>query len=334
VENNPNFVSLPLKLSNKMKKPKSYAPYIFAFIFTLISSSSRNLFYLPGYIWRAAIYFMILVGMWNYIQWLLSQFENKWWRWIYVLIGINIYNVIWIGLDYYVMHAITAYVPITELLIPQFAVASVPLIIIESINWTKAREKAQIENLRLQAENIEAKFQLLKEQVNPEFLYYCLASLQKMVKSNDPQTEGYILKLADVYRQILKKDRNIVTLKEDLAILKTYLFLMTYGRETSIQYEISVAETSAHYKLPVFALQSLADNCLKHNDFSSENPLYMLIFQKDAQSITMSNNHQQTAASFDKKTEQLEMRYAHEGIENGVSVEIETSTYSTTLKLF
>jgi two-component system, LytTR family, sensor kinase len=155
-----------------------------------------------------------------------------------------------------------------------------------------------------------------------------------MVHSKDPNTEDYILKLADVYRQILKKERNLVPLKEDLAILKTYLFLMCYGREAAIQCDINVSEASLQYKLPVFALQSLADKCLKHNDFSAENPLYILIFQKDAQSITMLNNYQKTMATSDRNMEQLELRYAHEGIENGVLIERETSTYSTTLKLF
>jgi hypothetical protein len=42
----------------------------------------------------------------------------------------------------------------------------------ESVKWLKEREKAKIENLKLQAENIESKYKLLREQINPQFLSY------------------------------------------------------------------------------------------------------------------------------------------------------------------
>ncbi len=316
------------------KKSKNYTAYIFAFIQTVIAASAQKAFLVPGFPKRFFIYFWILVGMWHCIQWLLSRSENKWVQWIYVIIGINLYNIAWIGFDYYIHRTLTDLIGVKELIVNQFLTAVCTTIIIESINWSKAREKAQIENLRLQSENIEAKFELLKKQVNPEFLYYCLDTLQKMVKSDDPKTEVYILKLADVYRQILKKNKNIVTLKEELDFLETYLFLMNYGREAAIQYEINVSVAALNCKLPIFALQSLMDKCLNHNDFSIENPLYILIFQKDSQSVTITNNLQPKSVVENIDMEQLEMCYIQEGIENGVLIETETFTYSTTLKLF
>ncbi len=290
----------------------------------------------PGVGLRSAFLFILLWGLWHCIEWLLARSENKLLRWVYVIIGIIIYLIAWAVLDYYFLHKMMDFVNMQPLDFIQgiFLIGVVATIIIESIHWTKAREKAEIENLRLQAENIEANFQLVKQKINPDFLFHCLTTLQTMVKSNDPKTEDNILKLADVYRQTLKKQKDFVSLKEEIAFLKNYMFLMSYGRETALCYDINVLDASLHYKLPIFSLQSLVDRCIKQNDFSADNPLYIMIFQHDEKSITMSNNQQLKNIAADIDMEYLEMRYEMEGIENGVVIENETATYSTTLKLF
>jgi hypothetical protein len=321
-----------------MKKSKDYAPYLYAFLITVIAIAWRNLFFKPDILFRITVYFFMLLGMWRLIEWLLRRSENKWVQWVYVLLGINIYSGVYLGLDYYFFHLITTFSGLSpwDLAQPLFLVGVVATIFIESVEWSRAREKAQIENLTLQSENIEAKFKLLREQVNPEFLFQCLTTLQTMVRLDDPQTEGYILKLADVYRQTLNKEKNVVTLQEELALLQAYMFLMQYGREAAISFDVTVSDASLDYHLPVFALQLLGDNCIKHNVFSEKQPLHIQLFQKDPQSITMSNNYQrkETPESFGMDMEHLEMRYALEGIGNAVFIEKGDTTYSTTLKLF
>jgi hypothetical protein len=321
-----------------MKKSKDYAPYLYAFLITVVAIAWRNLFFQSGIVFRSTVYFFMLLGMWRLIEWLLKRSENKWVQWGYVLLGINIYSAAYLSLDYYVFHLITTFSGLSpwDLSKSLFLIGVVATIFIESVEWSRAREKAKIENLTLQSENIEAKFKLLREQVNPEFLFQCLTTLQTMVRLDDPNTEGYILKLADVYRQTLNKEKNVVTLQEELALLQAYMFLMRYGREAAIFFDVNVSDASLDYQLPVFALQLLGDNCIKHNVFSENHPLHIRVFQKDAQSITMTNNYQRKdiPESFGLDIEHLEMRYAMEGIDNAVFIEKEETTYSTTLKLF
>jgi LytS/YehU family sensor histidine kinase len=156
-----------------------------------------------------------------------------------------------------------------------------------------------------------------------------------MLRADDPQAEGYVLKLADVYRQTLKKNKNIATLQEEIALLRTYMFLMRYGREAAISLEIELADTALKANLPIFALQLLGDHCIKHNVFSESQPLYIHLFQKDAESITMLYNYQpkETVESQGVDMKHLEMRYELEGIKNGVLIEKDETTYSTTIKL-
>ena len=321
-----------------MTKSKDYAPYLFSFVMTAASAITQNVLYEEGFALRCLVFALVLLGLWRWIEWLLARSDNKWVQWGYVLVGIQVYSATYIFLDYYMFHFITHFSEVepSYLGMSLFLMGVVATIFIENIKWTKARKAAQIDNLSLQSENIEAKFKLLKEQVNPEFLFQCLTTLRTMVQSEDPKTEDYILKLADVYRQTLKKDRNVVSLREELALLKTYMHLMRYGREAAISFEVNVSETSLNYQLPIFALQLLGDNCVKHNEFSDNQPLHIRIFQKDAHSITMTNNYQRRVnpKSFGIDIEHLEMRYAFEGVEEGVFIEKEDAIYSTTLKLF
>jgi sensor histidine kinase YesM len=318
-----------------MKKSKSYTPYLFAAFMPSFSAISHNLLFKSGIVTFWIIGFFLVLGLWRLIEWLLSRSENRLVRLGSVLLGSILYIVTFFSLDFYVLHIVlsfTGFKPM-EAGIRVFNTVVIVAILLESAKWSKEREKAKIENLKLQAENIESKFELLRAQINPQFLFQCLTTLQTMVRSDDPQTEGYVLKLADVYRQTLKKDRNVVSLKEELALLRTYMFLMRYGREAAISLEVEVSEASLKARLPVFALQLLGDNCIKHNVFSESQPLYIHLFQKDAQSVTMLHNYQQKEDPLSIDMEHLSMRYALEGIENGVQIEKDESTYSTTIKL-
>jgi two-component system, LytTR family, sensor kinase len=331
-------VSLPLQLSIKMKKSKSYAPYLFAAFWPGFASISHSLLSKPGLVvfWIAG--FFVILGLWRLVEWLLSRSEKRLVRLGSVLLGSIFYSFVVLYLDYYAFHLLltfTGFKPF-EAGVHIFSIVVISAILLESVKWAKEREKAKIENLRLQSENIESKYKLLREQVNPQFLFQCLKTLRMMLRSDDPQAEGYVLKLADVYRQTLKKDKNIVSVQEELALLRTYMFLMRYGRENTISLEIDVSEASFKARMPIFALQLLCDNCIKHNVFSESHPLYIHLFQKNAESITMLHNHQPKGIleSGAVDMEHLEMRYALEGIKNGVLIEQNESTYSTTIKLF
>jgi two-component system, LytTR family, sensor kinase len=321
-----------------MKKSKSYIPYLFAAFFPGFSAISHNLLFKSGIVSFWIIGFFLVLGLWRLIEWLLSRSENRLVRLGSVLLGSILYIVAFLCLDIYVLHKVLSFSGFKpfDSGVRIFNTVIIATIFMESVKWSKEREKAKIENLKLQAENIESKYKLLREQINPQFLFQCLTTLQTMVRSDDPQTEGYVLKLADVYRQTLKKDKNVVSLQEELALLRTYMYLMRYGRETAISLEVDVSEASLKARLPVFALQLLGDNCIKHNVFSDSQPLYIHLFQKDAQSVTMLHNYQpkEITASSGVEMEHLDMRYTLEGIENGVLIEKDESTYSTTIKLF
>jgi sensor histidine kinase YesM len=210
--------------------------------------------------------------------------------------------------------------------------------IILSLRSAKEREKYRVENISLQSENLKAQLNQLRQQVNPHFLFNSLSTLRSMVRNNDPQSEEYILKLSDVYRQILqKRESAVVTLGEELEFLKAYIYLLKLRHENALAVEIKIIDKSLQYSLPAFALQLLVENCIKHNIVSEAHPLKIQIFQPEVSIIIVSNNYQPkniSDESFGLGTENLKTRYELLGITDGIVIEQTETDYSTTLKLF
>lgn len=322
-----------------MKKSNNYTPYIYAALIPGYVATTNNLWFKSGLalVWLALSF--VLFIMWRLNERLLSASNNLFLKWGILLLGSNLFIASILGLEYYFMHLFLPFTGFSPLsfFYRLFFVSLGVSFFIEGIKWTKAREQSKLENLTLQAENIETQFNLLIQQVNPDFLFHSLTTLQKMVQSDDPQAEEYILKLADVYRQTLKKERSTVCLEEELAFLKSFLFLMRYGQEEAIIFDVNVSDESLGYHLPVFSLQLLGENCIKHNVFSETQPLHIQLYQKDAKSITIANNYQPKAIpteSFGVGIENLKMRYVLLGIEDAVTIEQNETTYATTIKLF
>jgi two-component system, LytTR family, sensor kinase len=322
-----------------MKKSTGYAPYLFALLIPAVPGLTNNLFSKPGAVLNWALFSLVLFVWWRLNEWLLNISDKGFVKWGSLLLGSSLYVVFITGLDYYVLHLMLRFTGFSPLIfgLRIFTITFISSFIIEAIKWTKAREQSKIENLTLQAENIETQFNLLIQQVNPDFLFHSLTTLQTMVRTNDPQGDDYVLKLADVYRQTLKKERSAVSLQEELDFLESYLFLMMYGQEEAITFDIkNVSDASFGYHLPVFSLQLLGENCIKHNVFSLAQPLHIHLFQKDPKSLTVSNNYQPKEVkieSFGIGLDNLKKRYALAGIEQGVEIKQDDVLYETTIKL-
>ena len=283
---------------------------------------------------------VFLTILWKVLEVLLN-ISNKSYKWMAVLTAISSLAIIYSGLahlflgDYTKVHEAN----LQLLFALRFFLAAILIItIIQSLRSAKEREHFRNKNILLQAENLEAQLDQLRQQVNPHFLFNCLSTLLSMVRQNDPQSEEYILKLSDVYRQILqKRESAVVTLGEELEFLKAYIYLLKLRHENALSVEIKIIDESLQYSLPAFALQLLVENCIKHNIVSGAHPLNIQLFQPEVSIIIVSNNFQPkstTDESFGMGTENLKIRYELLGITDGIKIEQTETDYSTTLKLF
>ncbi|BDU26181.1 hypothetical protein FLGSB24_29250 [Flavobacterium sp. GSB-24] len=135
---------------------------------------------------------------------------------------------------------------------------------------------------RTHAVNLGAQYELLKQQVNPHFLFNSLNTLKSMVEIQDPQSADFILKLSDFYRFTLESRKlDLIPLKEELQILDSYVFLLKARFEDGFVLINEVDQKQYESVVPPFTVQLLIENCIKHNVVSLEKPLRIKLYSED-----------------------------------------------------
>lgn len=129
-------------------------------------------------------------------------------------------------------------------------------------NW---RDQAvQMEKMR--SERFKGEAQLLKDQLNPHFLFNSLNVLTNMVYEDADKSADYIRKLSKFYRYVLEvQNEELISLERELTFCKSYFLLQQsrFGNE-ALQLSLDVKEETSKY-IPPMALQLLLENCIKHN---------------------------------------------------------------------
>jgi sensor histidine kinase YesM len=149
-----------------------------------------------------------------------------------------------------------------------------------------AREKEQI-----QKELAAAKLESLKNQVNPHFLFNSFSVLSSLVEDDSKQAVEFISKLSDMYRYILENDeKSVVALKEELAFLDSYVFLLKMRHQSGIIIKNELTIENSDLLLPPMSIQVLVENAVKHNHFSMDDPLEIRISNDGEKAIIVSND--------------------------------------------
>jgi two-component system LytT family sensor kinase len=140
-------------------------------------------------------------------------------------------------------------------------------------------QQVGIELERTKSDNLGAQYELLKQQVNPHFLFNSLNTLKYMVESNDKHSVEFILKLSDFYRFTLEsRKHDLIRLSEELDILTAYLFLLKARFEEGIDLTVAIDKRYHQSLIPPFTLQLLVENCIKHNVVSLDKPLHIKLY--------------------------------------------------------
>lgn len=162
-----------------------------------------------------------------------------------------------------------------------------------AIYSNRRSQEISMQNQMLKTENLRAQFEILRQQVNPHFLFNSLSTLRSMVHSNNDKSEMFVLKLSEVYRQLLtKQEKELITLKEELEFIDDYFFMLFTRFENRLTFEKDLPDELFEKKLPTFSLQILLENCVKHNIISENKPLHIKLFNSGKDYLIMENNLQ------------------------------------------
>ncbi|MCF0060549.1 histidine kinase [Dyadobacter chenwenxiniae] len=140
-----------------------------------------------------------------------------------------------------------------------------------------------VDSEKLAKENMAARFQALKNQISPHFLFNNLSVLASLVESQPEKSGEFIQQLSLAYRYILSQaELHQISLKEEIKFLETYTFLLRTRFKEKVRIEVSLAPGDLErFSIIPLTLQPLIENAVKHNTMSAINPLTIRIFIQD-----------------------------------------------------
>lgn len=196
----------------------------------------------------------------------------------------------------------------------------------ENLLRTQALEKA----------NLEARYDTLRNQVNPHFLFNSLNTLLMLVNDN-PVASKYVESISEIMRYMLQsRDKEVVLLRDELKIARDYVFIQQSRFGDKLQVEFDVPEKYFHFAVPPLALQMLLENALKHNVVSKDDPLLVRIYTRENTYLVVENTMK---AKIDKDPstgvglENIQNRYLHL-IGKSIVVKQENGMFVVMLPLF
>ncbi|MGL5318527.1 MAG: sensor histidine kinase [Bacteroidales bacterium] len=227
--------------------------------------------------------------------------------------------------------------PLPVLAIKLTSASLLILIIQYALHATQRIAQLNLEREQIQSENYLAQLQVLRQKVDPHFLFNSMNTLRTMVRSHHSQTEDFIIHLSGFYRQTMKlNDSSVVLLEEELEVLKSYLFLMEIRNQGKVKIEMNLDQICLKRGIPSLSLQIIAENCFKHNQMSVDHPLVISICDKGTYYLSIKNNMQPKLVKEGLSgygLENIRKRYELLGEDRGILIDQTTDYFEVRLKL-
>jgi sensor histidine kinase YesM len=184
-----------------------------------------------------------------------------------------------------------------ELLIG-FRMSLVPTLLIyllyEAVYFFEAWKLNVRKTESLARENVESQLEVLKNQLDPHFLFNSMNTLAALIDDANVSAQQYLERLSDVYRYVLvSRSKNTVPLEEEIAFLDAYVYLNKIRFRENLQVETILSPEAYRQYVTPLSLQMLIENAIKHNVVSKENPLTIKIQQEGNRYLVIENNIQE-----------------------------------------
>jgi len=173
-------------------------------------------------------------------------------------------------------------------------------LIFTSIGFFTAWKTSFIQAEKLKAEMLAYKYESLRNQINPHFLFNSLNVLSDLVYDDQALAVKFIRQLSDLFRYVLdSRDKELVPLQEELDFIHSFTFLLKTRFEDKLKIEIDVQLNPNDYIVPM-TLQLLIENAVKHNEVSAAFPLRISI-RRVGDYLEVENNLQPKSVGDDSK---------------------------------
>jgi sensor histidine kinase YesM len=152
-------------------------------------------------------------------------------------------------------------------------------------NLTLKRKNDLLKNSKQQAELQERatrlEMQALRAQMNPHFIFNCLSSINCFILENETEkASDYLTRFSRLIRMVLtNSEKPLITLDEELKMLKLYLDMERLRFENSFDYNITYTnDVEAETVLvPPLLLQPFCENAIWHGLMNKEGKGHLTI---------------------------------------------------------
>lgn len=129
-----------------------------------------------------------------------------------------------------------------------------------------------------------AEVKALQNQINPHFLYNTLNSIEYLAETG--QNKDVVLmvdSLAKFFRISISKGKQIITIKEEIQHVESYLIIQKIRYKDAFTYEFDIEEGLEEYKCMKLILQPFVENCINHGlkGMVDEGKILIKVFSQD-----------------------------------------------------
>ncbi len=149
---------------------------------------------------------------------------------------------------------------------------------LEALVFYRESRLSRIRAEALQHELADIRFEMLKTQVNPHFLFNSLNVLSGLISQDTARAQVFIEAFAGIYHYVLETlEKQVVTLEEELGFARSYMLLQQIRYGEQVTFSVNLPSDSLRMFLPPLSLQTVLENALKHNATKSSRPLGIMV---------------------------------------------------------
>ena len=110
----------------------------------------------------------------------------------------------------------------------------------------------------------EARLMALQARIRPHFLFNSLTAVLSLMRAEPRRAERALEDLADLFRALLREERRVVRLSDEIALCKRYLDIETLRLGERLRIEWQVDDGALEAAVPPLVLQPLVENAVHH----------------------------------------------------------------------
>lgn len=173
-----------------------------------------------------------------------------------------------------------------------FIISVVITTIFYTVYYYKNKQEKKVKEQKIIAGTASAKFDALKNQLDPHFLFNSLNVLTSLIEEDPEAATRFTTALSKVYRYVLEqKNKQLVSLEEEMKFAELYMSLLRLRFEDSIVFTSPQTLKNPQAQVVPLSLQLLLENAVKHNQVTPSKKLFITISEADGM-LTVSNNSQ------------------------------------------